>query len=97
MIFARLWVFLIVLTLVFSKVDGSRTSVTGALKRLNPASSPDREPLSTSTPCTGMPVVSADCRACGFYIWDAPSTLLYKWCHRLLKDHRARMTIPKRP
>ena len=25
-------------------------------------------------------------RACGFYIWDAPSALLHSWCHHLLKD-----------
>lgn len=25
-------------------------------------------------------------RACGFYIWDAPSALLHKWCNHLMKD-----------
>lgn len=25
-------------------------------------------------------------RACDFYVWDAPSALLHKWCHHLLKD-----------
>ena len=25
-------------------------------------------------------------RACGLYVWDAPSALLHKWCHHLLKD-----------
>lgn len=25
-------------------------------------------------------------RACNFYVWDAPSALLHKWCHHLLKD-----------
>lgn len=25
-------------------------------------------------------------RACGFYLWDAPSALLHKWCHHLMKD-----------
>ena len=25
-------------------------------------------------------------KACGFYVWDAPSALLYKWCNHLLRD-----------
>lgn len=25
-------------------------------------------------------------RACGLYIWDAPSALLYRWCNHLMKD-----------
>lgn len=25
-------------------------------------------------------------RACSFYVWDAPSALLHRWCHHLLKD-----------
>ena len=35
----------------------------------------------------GRPKIPTNRRACGFYIWDAPSALLYKWCHYLLKDH----------
>jgi hypothetical protein len=26
-------------------------------------------------------------RACSLFVWDAPSALLYKWCHHLLKDN----------
>jgi hypothetical protein len=29
---------------------------------------------------------AANGRACGFFIWDGPSALLYRWCHHLLKD-----------
>jgi hypothetical protein len=25
-------------------------------------------------------------RACGLYVWDAPSALLHKWCTHLMKD-----------
>lgn len=25
-------------------------------------------------------------RACGFYLWDAPSAILYRWCHHLQRD-----------
>lgn len=35
----------------------------------------------------GHPTIPTTRRACGFYVWDAPSALLYKWCHYLLKDH----------
>jgi hypothetical protein len=24
--------------------------------------------------------------ACGLYLWDAPSALLHKWCHHLIRD-----------
>lgn len=47
------------------------------------------ERTSTSTPsvpCDGRAVVPANRKACGFYVWDFPSALLYKWCHYLLKD-----------
>jgi len=30
--------------------------------------------------------LSSGRRACGFYIWDAPSALLHQWCTHLLKD-----------
>lgn len=45
------------------------------------------EASSTLQPCDGIPKVPTNRRACGFFIWDAPSALLYKWCHHLLKDH----------
>jgi len=38
-------------------------------------------------PCDGVPSVPQTRRACNLFIWDAPSALLYKWCHHLLKDH----------
>lgn len=38
-------------------------------------------------PCNGVPTVPINRRACGLFIWDAPSALLYRWCHHLLKDH----------
>ena len=25
-------------------------------------------------------------RACGFFLWDAPSAFLHRWCYHLLKD-----------
>ncbi len=36
--------------------------------------------------CDGRAVIPTHRKACGFYIWDFPSAVLYKWCHRLLKD-----------
>ena len=36
--------------------------------------------------CNGQAVVPTHRKACGLYIWDVPSALLYKWCHYLLKD-----------
>lgn len=41
---------------------------------------------SSNTNC-GHPIIPTNRRACGFYVWDAPSALFYKWCHHLLKDH----------
>ena len=41
---------------------------------------------SSSGCCDGNPVLPTHKRACGVYIWDFPSALLYKWCHHLLKD-----------
>lgn len=35
----------------------------------------------------GQPQVNSRRRACNMYIWDAPSAILYKWCHYILKDH----------
>jgi len=40
---------------------------------------------STATATTAA-TATATATACGFYIWDAPSALLYKWCHSLMKD-----------
>ena len=36
--------------------------------------------------CDGKAVVSSHRKACGFYVWDLPSALLYKWCQHLVKD-----------
>jgi hypothetical protein len=35
-------------------------------------------------PSQSQPVSSG--KACGFYIWDAPSALLHRWCHHLQRD-----------
>ncbi|KAG7365353.1 hypothetical protein IV203_038556 [Nitzschia inconspicua] len=37
--------------------------------------------------CDGRPTIPAKRHACGLFLWDAPSALLYKWCQHLLKDH----------
>jgi hypothetical protein len=37
--------------------------------------------------CNGRPNIPAKRHACGLFLWDAPSALLYKWCQYLLKDH----------
>ena len=36
--------------------------------------------------CDGKATIPTHRKACGFYIWDFPSALLYVWCHRLLRD-----------
>jgi hypothetical protein len=45
-----------------------------------------RSSTPSSVPCDGRAVVPANRKACGFYVWDFPSALMYKWCHYLLKD-----------
>ena len=47
-----------------------------------------RQSAASKTDPTNSNVASltAPGRACGFYLWDAPSALLYKWCNHLLKD-----------
>lgn len=42
---------------------------------------------SSQGPCDGIPIISSNRRACGFFIWDAPSALFYRWCNHLLKDY----------
>lgn len=41
--------------------------------------------------CNGRTVVpttrSRSRRACGLFLWDLPSAILYKWCHHLLKNN----------
>lgn len=44
------------------------------------------EAASSLLPCNGVPRAPLNRRACGFFVWDAPSALFYKWCHHLLKD-----------
>ena len=44
--------------------------------------------LTSSTTATVMGGASTRPRtACKFYIWNAPSAMLYKWCQHLMKDH----------
>ena len=42
--------------------------------------------LDSTTNDSPISKLSSGRRACGFYVWDAPSALLYRWCNHLLKD-----------
>ena len=35
---------------------------------------------------TSISAMAAGRKACGLYVWDAPSALLHKWCTHLIKD-----------
>jgi hypothetical protein len=35
---------------------------------------------------TSISAMAAGRRACGLYVWDAPSALLHKWCTHLMRD-----------
>mmetsp|Transcript_112 Transcript_112/g.298 ORF Transcript_112/g.298 Transcript_112/m.298 type:complete len:332 (-) Transcript_112:52-1047(-) len=64
------------------------SSITASASRRTRAS--DNHSYTThadpSVPCDGRTTVPSNRRACGFFIWDLPSALLYRWCQYLLKD-----------
>lgn len=54
-------------------------------RRLVSASRTDARLTSSATATIGTS--SRPGRACSFYIWNAPSALLHKWCQHVMKDH----------
>ena len=47
----------------------------------------DRGPqLQLQASASSISAMAAGRRACGIYVWDAPSALLHKWCTHLIKD-----------
>jgi hypothetical protein len=81
-IMVRKWVVGLLLALLLQFADGAQAGGSTSSAR-----SRSRKPTSSLTPCNGVPTVSANRRACNFFIWDAPSALFYKWCRHLLKDN----------
>jgi hypothetical protein len=43
--------------------------------------------IHSSSSLTSIPMISSNRRACRFYLWNAPSALLYRWCHHLQRDN----------
>jgi hypothetical protein len=41
----------------------------------------------SSSGSTPIPIISSNRRACRFYVWNAPSALLHRWCHHLQRDN----------
>ena len=82
---------LVVLSFALSFASSSSVSsipkVPGKRRRSNQLFR-DTADFSINSPgrCDGKANIPTHRKACGLYIWDFPSALLYIWCHRLLKD-----------
>ena len=73
---SRIAGFLILLSFVVSAVSATATRSSTWLWTTKTKS--DR--------CDCKATIPNERKACGFYVWDIPSAILYGWCHRLLKD-----------
>lgn len=72
---------LVVLLLLVMSVNAGVSSTNS-----NRASSSLQRQNATKTQGIDRQAFGSRRRACGLYIWDVPSALLYHWCRHLLKD-----------
>eukprot|EP00536_Pseudo-nitzschia_multiseries_P005968 jgi/Psemu1/286148/fgenesh1_pg.121_\ len=73
--------FSVLLSACSSSISSSASRRTGPSKRPS-----YRTQTGQSLACDGRASIPNKRRACGLFIWDLPSAILYKWCHYLLKD-----------
>jgi hypothetical protein len=75
----------------WERLDGSVSSSSSAAfsSKKNGSASSIRQrsaSVTTSEPNPSITAMASGRKACGLYIWDAPSALLHKWCTHLLRD-----------
>jgi hypothetical protein len=69
-----------------ASTPAGRTAAATAAATAQPHGRSRSATTSHSSTC-GHPAIPSRRRACGFFVWDATSALLHKWCNHLLKDH----------
>lgn len=68
-------------------VLGTVTSASSGNSRFSAVRRRTESRLTSSTTATLGAPTREPRKACPFYVWNAPSALMYKWCQHLMQDH----------